>query len=105
MAERKRLEQLSTEATRRADSCKSQISGLGDLVKAKDAAVATMREQLQKAETDLERARVDIKEVTKDCNKWKVKCQSNSSEEEEALRVSLSVSFDVCHVLTCYRIW
>jgi E3 ubiquitin-protein ligase BRE1 len=105
MAERKRLEQLSAEATRRADSCKSQISGLGDLVKAKDAAVATMKEHLLKAETELERARVDVKEITKDCGKWKVKCQSNSSEEEEALRVSLSGRLMFGHWLTCYRIW
>ncbi|EAQ91286.1 hypothetical protein CHGG_03221 [Chaetomium globosum CBS 148.51] len=86
MAERKKLEQLSTEATRRADSCKSQISNLADLVKAKDAAVAAMKEQLLKAETELEKTKVDVKEIAKDCNKWKLKCQSNSSEEEEALR-------------------
>jgi len=89
MAERKRLEQLSAEATRRADSCKSQISGLTELVKTKDAAVATIKEQLLRAETDLEKAKVDVREITRDCNKWKTKCQSNSSEEEEALRVSL----------------
>jgi len=88
MAERKRLEQLSTETTRRADMSKSQISGLSDLVKTKDSAVATMKDQLMRAETDLEKAKVDVKELTKDCNKWKTKCQSNSSEEEEALRVS-----------------
>lgn len=88
MAERKRLEQLSTEATRRADSCKSQISSITDLVKAKDAAVANMKEQLLRAESELEKAKVDVKEIGKDCNKWKLKCQSNSSEEEEALRVS-----------------
>lgn len=88
MTERKRLEQLSTEATRRADSCKSQISSITDLVKAKDAAVANMKEQLLRAETELEKAKVDVKEIGKDCNKWKLKCQSNSSEEEEALRVS-----------------
>ncbi|KAK4123087.1 BRE1-domain-containing protein [Parathielavia appendiculata] len=86
LAERKRLEQLSAEATRRADACKLQISSLTDLVKAKDAAVASMKEQLHKAETELEKAKVDVKEITKDCNKWKAKCQSNSSEEEEALR-------------------
>ena len=99
MAERKKLEQLSTEATRRADSCKSQISNLADLVKAKDAAVAAMKEQLLKAETELEKTKVDVKEIAKDCNKWKLKCQSNSSEEEEALRVSRSagVMSSCCH--------
>ncbi|KAK4239874.1 BRE1 E3 ubiquitin ligase-domain-containing protein [Achaetomium macrosporum] len=86
IAERKRLEQLSAEATRRADSCKSQISSLTDLVRAKDSTVAVMKEQLSKLETELEKAKVDVKEITKDCNKWKLKCQSNSSEEEEALR-------------------
>ncbi|KAK4043505.1 BRE1 E3 ubiquitin ligase-domain-containing protein [Parachaetomium inaequale] len=85
-AERKRLEQLSAEATRRADSKQTQLNLLGDYVKGKDAAVAAMKEQLLKAETELEKARVDVKEIGKDCNKWKLKCQSNSSEEEEALR-------------------
>lgn len=98
MAERKKLEQLSAEATRRADSCKSQISALTDLVKAKDAAVAGMKEQLLKAESELEKAKVDVKEISKDCNKWKLKCQSNSSEEEEALRVSC-VCPDISDVL------
>ncbi|KAL2133878.1 hypothetical protein VTI74DRAFT_1494 [Chaetomium olivicolor] len=86
MAERKRLEQLAAEATRKADSCKSQISSLTDLVRAKDGQVAAMKEQLLKAETELEKSKVDVKELTKDCSKWKQKCQSNSSEEEEALR-------------------
>ncbi|KAL1843679.1 hypothetical protein VTJ49DRAFT_379 [Mycothermus thermophilus] len=85
-SERKRLELASAEATRRADSCKSQIAGLTELVKVKDAAVATMKEQLLKAETELEKAKADVKEITKDCNRWKLKCQNNSTEEEEALR-------------------
>mgnify|MGYP001183714687 CR=1 FL=1 len=89
VAERKRLEQLSNDATRKADSCKSQIQSLTELVKAKDAAVASMKEQLLKAETELERLKVDVKELTKDCHKWKQKAQNNMSEEEEALRVSL----------------
>ena len=88
MAERKKLEQAGGEATRRADACKSQISSITDLVKAKDSAVAGMKEALLRAETELEKAKVDVKEIGKDCNKWKAKCQSNSSEEEEALRVS-----------------
>ncbi|KAK4115051.1 BRE1-domain-containing protein [Canariomyces notabilis] len=86
MTEKKRLEQLSTEATRRADSCKSQIVNLTDLVKAKDAAVVAMKEQLVNLEAELEKYKVDVKELKQDCNKWKLKCQSNSSEEEEALR-------------------
>ena len=92
MAERKKLEQAGGEATRRADACKSQISSITDLVKAKDSAVAGMKEALLRAETELEKAKVDVKEIGKDCNKWKAKCQSNSSEEEEALRVSGSGS-------------
>ncbi|KAJ4304149.1 E3 ubiquitin-protein ligase bre1 [Collariella sp. IMI 366227] len=86
VAEKKRLEQLAADATRKADSCKSQISSLTDLVRAKDAQVASMKEQLLRAETELEKAKVDVKEITRDCSKWKQKCQSNSSEEEEALR-------------------
>ncbi|KAL2017681.1 hypothetical protein VTK56DRAFT_1841 [Thermocarpiscus australiensis] len=86
ITEKKRLEQLSSEATRRADSCKAQISSLTDLVKAKDATVASMKEQLLNLETEVEKLKVDVKELTRECNKWKQKCHSNSSEEEEALR-------------------
>lgn len=88
VGEKKRLEQLSAEATRRADSCKSQISSLTELVKAKDAALATVKEQLLNVETELEKSKVDVKELKQECNKWKLKSQSNSTEEEEALRVS-----------------
>lgn len=86
--EKKRMEQLSTEATRRADSCKGQIASLTELVRTKDAAAASMKEQLLNLETELEKAKASVKELSKDCQKWKAKCQSNSSEEEEALRVS-----------------
>jgi E3 ubiquitin-protein ligase BRE1 len=105
MTEKKRLEQLSTEATRRADSCKSQIANLTDLVKAKDAAVAAMKEQVVNLEAELEKYKVDVKELKQDCNKWKLKCQSNSSEEEEALRVSGPSSPRCKAWLTFFRIW
>lgn len=103
MTEKKKLEQLSAEATRRADSCKSQISNLTDLVKAKDIAVAAMKEQLVNLEAELEKSKVDIKELKQDCNKWKLKCQSNSTEEEEALRVSAVLQLRSDHALTVFQ--
>ncbi|KAL2258606.1 hypothetical protein VTK26DRAFT_8024 [Humicola hyalothermophila] len=86
MADKKRLEQLTAEATRRADGCKAQISSLADLVKTKDEGMSSLKSQVLNLEAELEKAKVKINEITKDCNRWKQKCQSNSSQEEEALR-------------------
>lgn len=88
MTDKKRLEQLTAEATRRADACKTQIQSLTELVKSKDELASNLKSQVVNVEAELEKAKVNISEVSKDCNKWKMKCQSNSSEEEEALRVS-----------------
>ncbi|KAK3375108.1 BRE1 E3 ubiquitin ligase-domain-containing protein [Podospora didyma] len=86
LAENKKLESISAEVTRRADSVKAQISDLTSLVKSKDAANASLKEQLMNHETELEKVKVRLREATKDCDKWRHKCQSNSTEEEEMLR-------------------
>ncbi|KAK4192068.1 BRE1 E3 ubiquitin ligase-domain-containing protein [Podospora australis] len=86
MAERKRLETLSAETVRRADGMKAQLNNLLELVKAKDNSVATMKEQTVHREQELERVKVRLDETKQDCDKWRRKCHSNSTEEEEALR-------------------
>jgi E3 ubiquitin-protein ligase BRE1 len=95
-SERKRFEHIASDARSQADSCKSRISSLNDLVKTRDADLSKLKEQLLKAETELEKTKADVKEITKDCQRWKLKCQSNSSEEEEALRVSLLARISAC---------
>ncbi|KAK3990206.1 BRE1 E3 ubiquitin ligase-domain-containing protein [Cladorrhinum sp. PSN332] len=86
VAEKKRLEQMTAEATRRADSVKAQILSLTDLVKAKDGTLATLKEQTAHREQELEKIKTRLEEANKDSDKWRRKCQSNSTEEEEVLR-------------------
>ncbi|KAK0621503.1 E3 ubiquitin-protein ligase bre-1 [Bombardia bombarda] len=86
VAENKKLELLSADVTRRADSVKAQISDLMNLVKSKDATNTAAKEQLMNLETEVEKLKVRLREISKDCDKWKHKCQSNSSDEEEMLR-------------------
>lgn len=91
-AENKKLEAATTEANRRADSAKAQISELTNLVKSKDAAAATLRQQAMEHETEAEKLKVRVEHISKERDNWKTKSMSNSSSEEEMLRVSVTLS-------------
>lgn len=91
-AENKKLEAASTEANRRAESAKAQISELTNLVKAKDAAAATLRQQAMEHETEAEKLKVRVDHISKERDTWKTKSMSNSSSEEEMLRVGAPLS-------------
>ncbi|OIW33882.1 BRE1-domain-containing protein [Coniochaeta ligniaria NRRL 30616] len=85
-AENKKLEAASSEANRRAESAKAQISELTSLVKSKDAAAATLRQQAMEHETEAEKLKVRVEHISKERDNWKTKSMSNSSSEEEMLR-------------------
>lgn len=87
--ENKKAEATSLEAVRRTDSLSKQVNDLTNLVKSKDAASAVVRERNTMQETEVEKLKVRIEHVQKDRDSWKNKALSNSSEEEEMLRVSL----------------
>ncbi|EGO58293.1 E3 ubiquitin-protein ligase bre-1 [Neurospora tetrasperma FGSC 2508] len=86
VTESKKLESLSSEATRRADSVKSQIENLQNLVKSKDTAGRELKEKAMDKEQEAEKLKVRLDKVSSERDKWKTKCQSNSTEEEEMLR-------------------
>jgi E3 ubiquitin-protein ligase BRE1 len=86
-AENKKLEVASTDAGRRADAVKGQIAELTNLAKSKDAALASVREQATTLETELEKSKVRVDHISKDRDNWKAKSLSNSTTEEEMLRV------------------
>lgn len=88
VAESKKLESLSSEATRRADSVKSQIENLQNIVKSKDTAGRELKEKAMDKEQEAEKLKVRLDKVSSERDKWKTKCQSNSTDEEEVLRVS-----------------
>lgn len=109
VTESKKLESLSSEATRRADSVKSQIENLQNLVKSKDTAGRELKEKAIDKEQEAEKLKVRLDKVSSERDKWKTKCQSNSTEEEEMLRVSggLERVWIWIDRLTCYfsRTW
>jgi len=88
MVESKRLESSSAEASRRVEAMKTQLAELSSLVKLKDSANQATKEKLMDCEVEIEKLKVRLKGLSKDCEKWKHKSQSNSTEEEEVLRVS-----------------
>lgn len=88
VTESKRMETSSQEAARRADSMNKQIGELTNLVKSKDSASAVVRERNMMQEAEVEKLKVRLDNMQKDRDNWKNKALSNSSEEEEMLRVS-----------------
>ena len=92
VAESKRMETSSLDAARRVDSLNKQIGELTNLVKSKDAASAVVRERNTMQETEVEKLKVRLDSMQKDRDNWKNKALSNSSEEEEMLRVSTFIA-------------
>lgn len=91
VTENKKMETVSVEAVRRADSLNKQIGELTNLVKSKDSASAVVRERNATQEAEVEKLKVRLEHSQKERDNWKNKALSNSSEEEEMLRVSLLI--------------
>jgi E3 ubiquitin-protein ligase BRE1 len=87
VSESKKVESNSLEAARRAESVTKQVGDLTNLVKSKDASSAVIRERNTMQEVEVEKLKVRIEHVQKDRDSWKNKALSNSSEEEDMLRV------------------
>ena len=86
--ESKRLEAASQESARRSESLGRQIGDLTNLAKSRDNASAVIRERNTMQEAEVEKLKVRVEHAQKDRDTWKSKALSNSSEEEEMLRVS-----------------
>ena len=88
VTENKKMETTSLEATRKTDSLNKQITDLTNLVKSKDSASAVVRERNTLQEVEVEKLKVRVEHMIKDRDSWRSKAMSNSSDEEEMLRVS-----------------
>ncbi|KAI0377831.1 ubiquitin ligase protein BRE1 [Hypomontagnella monticulosa] len=86
MTENKKLEASSNEMSRRFDALKQQVAELTNLARSKDSTTAVAKERAVTLEADVEKLKARLDSVSKDRDKWRVKCLSNSSEEEEMLR-------------------
>lgn len=91
-AENKKLEASSNEMLRRFDALKQQVAELSNLAKSKDSTTAAAKERAATLEADVEKLKVRLESVSKDRDKWRAKCLSNSSEEEEMLRTMATCS-------------
>lgn len=89
LEENRTLKSSAADALRRADQVKSQISELQSLVRLKDMTTAAAKEQANNQEVEAEKLKKRLEFTTKDRDTWKKKSLSNTSEDEEMLRVSL----------------
>lgn len=90
VTENKRMETASLESNRRLESLNKQIGDLTTLVKNRDLASAIVKERNTMQEAEVEKLKVRVEHAHKDRDNWKTKALSNSSEEEDMLRVSCS---------------
>lgn len=88
MEETKSSRVATSDANRRAETTKAQVTDLTNLVKSKDATVSLLKERTATQEREFEKLKVRIEHVQKDRDSWKTKCHAGSSQEEEMLRVS-----------------
>jgi E3 ubiquitin-protein ligase BRE1 len=93
MAEHKKMETTSREATSKYESMKNQVTELTNLLKAKDSHNANTKQRIQAVELEIEQLRVKYEQAQKDRDTWKTKSLSNQSGEEEMLR-----SFALCTI-------
>jgi E3 ubiquitin-protein ligase BRE1 len=89
-ADNKKLESTASDANRRAEAVKTQISDLTNLVKSKDATMLSVKEDKMSFEREVEKLSARVTQITSDRDSWKEKTKRNSSEEEDMLRVSSS---------------
>jgi E3 ubiquitin-protein ligase BRE1 len=97
VAEGKKLDASSSDAVRRSEALKVQLAELSNAIKNKDASTAAMKERTLTCEAEAERLRVRVEHIGRDRDTWKTKALSNSSEEEEMLRVSAPILLEFYH--------
>ncbi|RAL58545.1 hypothetical protein DID88_003993 [Monilinia fructigena] len=83
MAENKKLEASSREATSKCESLKNQAAELTNLLKFKDLANSSTKQKIHAVELENEQLRIRCEQAQKDRDAWKQKSLSNQSGEEE----------------------
>ena len=87
MAENKKMESTSRDATSKAETLSKQVAELTNLLKSKDANNLNTKERIRAAELDLEKLQVKYDHCQKERDQWKAKSLGKQSGEEEMLRV------------------
>lgn len=89
LAEQRETSENSLRAVREANRIKAQIAELTNLVKSKDSDMHNIKVKAMEQETEVEKYKARVEHITKERDNWKAKSMSNSSSEEDMLRVSL----------------
>lgn len=101
-SQNQKIEANSQDNMRRTETLNKQISDLTNLVKTRDSASAVIKERNAMQETEVEKLKVRVENTSKDRDYWKSKAMSNHSVEEEGLRVGLTITLYLHHILTFY---
>jgi E3 ubiquitin-protein ligase BRE1 len=94
--ESKRLEASTSETLRRCESFKVQIAELNSLARTKDDFTAVAKDRTIVLEKELVQLKTKLEHTSSERDKYKAKSQSNSSEEEDMLRVCTTPQFFGC---------
>ncbi|KAH7360917.1 BRE1 E3 ubiquitin ligase-domain-containing protein [Rhexocercosporidium sp. MPI-PUGE-AT-0058] len=86
MAENKKMESTSRDATSKAETLGKQVTELTNLLKAKDANNLNTKERIRAVELDLEKLQVKYDQALKERDQYKAKSLGKQSGEEEMLR-------------------
>ncbi|RFU26431.1 hypothetical protein B7463_g9914, partial [Scytalidium lignicola] len=84
--ENKKHALVSSDAASKAETLRTQVADITNLLKAKDGGSAATKQRLQSLELEVEQLRVRYEQAQKDRDLWKAKSLSNQSGEEEMLR-------------------
>jgi E3 ubiquitin-protein ligase BRE1 len=82
------LEQKAKEVAFRATELQAQIVKLSATLGEKDSSLFTSEHSRRETEQEVEALKVKLEATKKKADEWKMKCNANSSEEVEMLRVS-----------------
>ena len=88
VANNKKLDSTTREATSKYETLSHQVAELNDLIRSKDSNHLATKQRIQSIELDLAQLRTKYEQAQKEKDTWKQKSLSNQSGEEEMLRVS-----------------
>ncbi|KAG9247846.1 BRE1 E3 ubiquitin ligase-domain-containing protein [Calycina marina] len=86
MADNKKFEATTRDATSKCDTLKTQVAELTSLLKSKDTNNAAAKQRINVTELENEKLKVRLEQSQKERDTWKQKSLSNQSGEEEMLR-------------------
>lgn len=88
-ADNKRLESTNRECASKMKTSENQVTELTSLLKQKDSAHSSIKDKIMATERESEALQKRLETLQKDRDHWKTKSHSNSTGEEDMLRVGL----------------